>query len=189
MATDHDTFETLSSPDHSGDDSGTAFTRTSEKIKSRKPTARPGLSLKARAINILSRREHSRWELQKKLEPHTDDLDSLELLLNELETQKWLSTERFADSLVHRRSSSRGALRIVQELRQHGVSDERIGEINQQLQESEADRAEDVYKRKFPDSPQTQKDYARHYRFLVARGFLPETIRRLLGAMPPANRF
>lgn len=188
MATD-DTFETLSPPEHSGDDSGLLFTRTSDSRKARKVSARTGLSLKARAINILSRREHSRWELQKKLAPHTDDLDSLELLLNELEAQKWLSTERFADSLVNRRASSRGALRIVQELRQHGVADEHIAEVNQQLLATEADRALDVYKRKFPDLPETQKDYARHYRFLVGRGFTPDTIRRLLGAMPSASRF
>lgn len=188
MATDHDSFETLSSPDHVGDDNEPVFTRSSETRKLRQVKPRTGLSLKARAINILSRREHSRWELQKKLLPHTDNPDTLELLLNELEQQKWLSTERFADSLVHRRAASRGAQRITQELRQHGVSDTRIAEINQQLLGTEDQRAQEIYQRKFPDVPQTQKDYARHYRFLVARGFSSDTIRRLLGEIPAAHR-
>src|SRR5690606_40282840 len=66
---------------------------------------RPGPSLKARAIAFLSRREHSRFELARKLSPHVDpnNPDQLNKLLDELEAGNWLSNTRFAQSLVHRR--------------------------------------------------------------------------------------
>lgn len=188
MATHDDDFETLApaiSPEPGG---GAQFTRSSDTIRPASSKKRPGLSLKARAINILSRREHSRLELQQKLAPHTDDPDQLEQLLNELEQQKWLSTERFAHSLVHRRAGTRGTQRIVQELRQHGVSDEQLAELSGHLQESEGDRAREVWERKFGVAPTTQKEYARQYRFLASRGFSSDSVRRLLGAMPAPTR-
>ena len=55
--------------------------------------ARQPLSLKARAVGLLSRREHSRAELQRKLAPHAEDPASLETLLNELEQGGWLSQQ------------------------------------------------------------------------------------------------
>ncbi len=166
----------------------TGYTRSSEIVKPVSTRKRAGPSLKARAIDILSRREHSRLELQRKLAPHASDPDELEPLLDELERQKWLSTERFAQSLVHRRAASRGTQRIVQELRQHGVADEDVAQLSQQLQDTESDRAREVWERKFGQQATTQKDYARQYRFLASRGFSNDSVRRLLGAMPPPPR-
>src|SRR5690606_41510001 len=83
--------------------------------------ARRPLSLKARAIGLLSRREHSRTELARKLAPHCEDPAELESLLNELEAGNWLSQQRFAESLVHRRAPKLGTRRVLQELRQHGL--------------------------------------------------------------------
>src|SRR5690606_21859074 len=67
-----------------------------------------GPSLKARAIDFLSRREHSRVELQRKLQRHTDDLDAIESLLDDLERERWLSDERFAHSLINRKAHKLG---------------------------------------------------------------------------------
>ncbi|MBP6018746.1 MAG: recombination regulator RecX [Burkholderiaceae bacterium] len=166
----------------------TGYTRSSETVKPASTRKRAGPSLKARAIDILSRREHSRLELQRKLAPHASDPDELEPLLDELERQKWLSTERFAHSLVHRRAASRGTQRIVQELRQHGVADEDVAQLSEQLQDTEADRAREVWDRKFGQLATTQKEYARQYRFLASRGFSTDSVRRLLGSMPPPER-
>lgn len=170
--------------DTGSDATDTGYTRSSETVKPASTRKRAGPSLKARAIDILSRREHSRLELQRKLAPHASDPDELEPLLDELERQKWLSTERFAHSLVHRRAASRGTQRIVQELRQHGVADEDVAKLSEQLQDTEADRAREVWERKFGQQATTQKEYARQYRFLASRGFSTDSVRRLLGAMP-----
>src|SRR5690625_5265268 len=91
--------------------------------KSRKAS---GPSLKARAIAYLSRREHSRHELAQKLAVHAPDVETLEQLLDDLEREDWLSHERFAHSLVNRRASRQGTMRIIQELRQHAVPDDVI---------------------------------------------------------------
>src|SRR5690606_15489559 len=72
-----------------------------------------GPSLKARAIAILSRRENSRLELQRKLASHASSPEELQQLLDSLERENWLSNERFAQSLAHRRSATQGANRIV----------------------------------------------------------------------------
>ncbi|MEK7696353.1 MAG: recombination regulator RecX, partial [Pseudomonadota bacterium] len=85
---------------------------------------RPPLSLKARAVGYLSRREHSRAELARKLAPHAESAEEVEALLDVLERDNWLSNERFVDSLVHRRASRYGAARVLQEDKTHQLGNE-----------------------------------------------------------------
>jgi len=143
-----------------------------------------GPSLKARAIGFLSRREHSRHELARKLRAHAADPGALEQLLDALERENWLSDQRFAQSLVNRRASRQGTLRIIQELRQHRIADQYINDIEQRLLESETNRAGDVWEKKFGTRPENNKEYARQYRFMMARGFSADCVRRLLGDLP-----
>lgn len=140
-----------------------------------------GPSLKARAIAILSRRENSRMELERKLAPHAADPNQLQQLLNDLERENWLSNERFAQNLVHRRAPRQGTARIVQELRQHGLADDAIAALSQGLRGTEVDRARAVWEKKFGNAPVDAKDYARQFRFLASRGFSAECLRRILG--------
>lgn len=143
-----------------------------------------GPSLKARAIAYLSRREHSRRELGRKLAAHAPDAESLEQLLDILEQENWLSDERFAQSLINRRAARQGAARIVQELRQHGVSDSYIAQAEEQLRESEMHRARDVWEKKFGAPASDTKSYAKQYRFMMSRGFSSDCVRRILGDLP-----
>lgn len=154
---------------------------TSDSSPSRKPA---GPSLKARAIGYLSRREHSRRELARKLGAHAADPEELEHVLDDLERENWLSDHRFVQSLINRRSSRQGTLRIVQELRQHGISDDNINQAEQQLRDSETDRAHEVWQKKFGSRPANTKDYARQYRFMMSRGFPSDCVRTLLGDLP-----
>ena len=151
---------------------------------SRKAKAPPkGPSLKMRAVGYLSRREHAREELARKLAPHAEDPAEVDTVLDALEKEGWLSTERFAQSLVHRRASRQGAARIVQELRQHGVDDNQVAELREQLRATEYDRALEVWKRKFDAKPEDRAAYAKQARFLASRGFAHDVIRRILGAV------
>lgn len=143
-----------------------------------------GPSLKARAIAYLSRREHSRRELGRKLAAHAPDAESLDQLLDQLERENWLSDERFVQSLLNRRAGGQGTLRIIQELRQHGVSDDYIAQAEEQLRESEVDRAREVWEKKFGNPAVDAKAYAKQYRFMMSRGFSPDCVRRLLGDLP-----
>ncbi|PLC52515.1 recombination regulator RecX [Pollutimonas nitritireducens] len=143
-----------------------------------------GPSLKARAIAILSRRENSRLELQRKLAPHAESPQELDQLLNDLERENWLSNQRFAHNLVHRRAPTKGTGLIVQELRQHGLADETVSDLQLQLRHTEVDRARSVWEKKFGQAPEDAKAYARQFRFLASRGFSPECLRRILGDLP-----
>jgi regulatory protein len=143
--------------------------------------ARKGPSLKMRAVGYLSRREHARAELARKLAPYAEDAAEVESVLDALEKEGWLSTERFAQSLVHRRASRQGAARIVQELRQHGVDDNQVAEMRDQLRATEYDRALQVWKKRFSARPDDRAAYAKQARFLASRGFAHDVIRRILG--------
>lgn len=143
--------------------------------------ARKGPSLKMRAVGYLSRREHARAELARKLVPYAEDAAEIESVLDALEKEGWLSTERFAQSLVHRRASRQGAARIVQELRQHGVDDNQVAELRDQLRATEYDRALEVWKKRFSARPDDRAAYAKQARFLASRGFAHDVIRRILG--------
>ncbi|AUT47156.1 recombination regulator RecX [Achromobacter sp. AONIH1] len=142
---------------------------------------RKGPSLKMRAVGYLSRREHARAELARKLAPHAEDPAEIEAVLDALEKEGWLSTERFAQSLVHRRASRQGAARIVQELRQHGVDDGQVAELRDQLRSTEHERALEVWRKRFGEKPADRAAYAKQARFLASRGFAQDVIRRILG--------
>lgn len=146
--------------------------------------ARPGLSLKAQAIALLARREHSRLELQRKLQSRAEFPEDIPPLLDELEKQGLLSNERFAQSLVNRRAAGRGVRQVAQELRQHGLAPEVIESVQESLSATEPERARATWEKKFGVLPASQKEYARQARFLASRGFSSHTIQRLLGDIP-----
>lgn len=143
-----------------------------------------GPSLKARAIGFLSRREHSRRELARKLAPHAPDNETLQSLLDDLARENWQSDERFAHSLVNRRAERQGLQRIAQELHQHGIDAGIISAIESQLHGTEAERARDVWDRKFGSRPTDAKGYAKQYRFMISRGFSADCVRRIIGDLP-----
>jgi len=137
-------------------------------------------SLKARAIGLLSRREHSRSELARKLAPHCDDPAELEAVLDDLERENWLSQQRFAESLVHRRAPRHGMRRIMHELRQHGLPDDTLGEMAESLRATEQQRAHQVWLKRFGTPPADAAEYARQYRYMAARGFSADCLRSVL---------
>ena len=142
----------------------------------------PGqLSLKARAIGLLARREHSRAELARKLAPHCEDPAELETLLNDLERADLLSQRRFAESLVHRRAPRHGTRRIIHELRQHGLPEDTLSELAQTLGASERQRAHEVWFKRFGTPPADTIEYARQYRYMAGRGFSADCVRAILG--------
>jgi regulatory protein len=152
---------------------------TSSSARTARPP-RPGRSLKARALEYLSRREYSRSELARKLAPFTEEGDTLDALIDTLEKEGWLSDARFAESVVHRRAARMGANRIVSELRRHSVDDALIQAAGAQLRETERPRAQAVWRKKFGQLPQTPSERAKQARFLAARGFSHQTIAQIL---------
>ncbi len=149
-------------------------------VGSSKSKPKPQRSIKARAIDALSRREYSRSELAKKLAPHAASIEQLETLLDALEKEKLLSNARFAESLVHRRADRFGGRRIVMELEQHGLSAELVAGQKAALKQTEAQRCREVWDKKFGKRPDSLEERARQTRFLAARGFDGDCIRRVM---------
>ncbi len=157
---------------------------------------RQRLSLKGRALQLLAQRDQSRVELRAKLlrhaaaearsgaegEPADDDgagqHAEVEVLLDWLEANRSLCTDRFVESRVHAREARFGNRRIRAELAQHGVAVS--PELAQSLAESELQRAACVRERRFAGPPGNAAERAAQTRFLAGRGFSPEVIQRLM---------
>jgi len=169
------------------------------------PLRRKPVSLKARALQALALRDHSRAELRGKLlraaraahagdasaEGESPEVESpeveqiVEALLDELVEKGHLSDTRFMESRVQARSSRYGNVRIRQELRQHGV--ELHPEVQAHLLNSELERARSVWSRKFGTPAQTPAEAARQMRFLAGRGFSADIIHQVVRARGDAD--
>jgi regulatory protein len=144
-------------------------------------TNRQPLSLKARALQWLANREHSRLELRAKLLRAAGDSHSaaeVDALLEQLSAQGHLSDTRFVESRLHARSARFGNRRIEQELRQHGVAVDVA--MQAQLRATELARAREVWRKKFGALAPDAAGRARQARFLAARGFSAEVVHRIV---------
>lgn len=138
------------------------------------------LSLKGRALKYLAAREHSRAELTRKLAPHAESSEEVERVLDELETRGFLSAERFAESVVHRKAARYGTARLKAELSQHQLPEDITRAVTQSLRETECDRAQALWQKRFGEVAQTPTELAKQMRFLAGRGFSGDVIRRVV---------
>jgi regulatory protein len=129
------------------------------------------LSLGARALRLLARRDHTRAELERKLAPYVDDPAELHALLDDFSQRGWLSDTRAIEQVIHAKRARFGAARIRQELVGRGVPADLIGPALENLKASELAAARAVCTRKFKTAPQTAAERARQVRFLQSRGF------------------
>lgn len=177
--------------------------------------ARAKLSLKARAIQWLAMREHSRVELRRKLlaqiakeewmdaaalvtrndrdahedscrvDDHASDVD---VLLDQLMSQGHLSEQRFIESRLGARTLKHGNQRIRAELSQHGVA----LSTNQAkaLADSEHLRAYALWARRFGGlRAEENSERVKQMRFLAGRGFSTDVVRRVVdGRAPPPSQ-
>ena len=61
-------------------------------------------SLRARALDLLSRGEYSRLQLAQKLAKYSEDEAEITALLDVVVERGWQSDERYAEVLIHRKS-------------------------------------------------------------------------------------
>jgi regulatory protein len=138
------------------------------------------ISLKGRALRLLAGREHSRAELQRKLSAHETEPGELARALDELQAKGFINEDRVIESVLHRRAAKLGASRVRQELQAKGLDPEAVSQAVQTLQTTEVARAREVWRKKFSGPPQDAAERARQMRFLAARGFGGDTIRRVV---------
>lgn len=141
------------------------------------------VALKSRAIRLLSRREHSRVELRRKLlaieggEAATALVDEV---LDELQAGRWQSDQRFAEVFIRSRAERLGGARLARELTIRGIDKGTADGLLAPLRgEAEIERAQALWLRRFGQLPADRKERAKQGRFLVQRGFSEATVRRV----------
>ena len=137
-------------------------------------------SLKGRALRLLSGREHSRAELERKLASFEEEPGTLAQALNELQAKGFISEQRVIESVLHRRAAKLGTARIKQELQGKGLDPLAVSEALAGLKDSELTRAQEVWRKKFGAPAADAQAAAKQMRFLAARGFGGDVIRRVV---------
>jgi regulatory protein len=137
-------------------------------------------SLKGRALRLLSGREHSRAELERKLKPHEEEPGELATVLDELQTKDFISEQRVIESVINRRSAKLGTARIRQELQSKGLDKEAVIDAVASLQSTELERARDIWHRKFGEVATDAKERGKQVRFFASRGFSGDVIRKVM---------
>ena len=124
-------------------------------------------------MNMLARREHSVFELTRKLQQKDFPSELIDEVVERLVADRLLSDERYAEAYLRMRSArGYGLQRIRMEMQERGVASELIGDA---IEQSEVDwfaLASEVRSRKFGE--QCPEDFAlraKQMRFLQYRGF------------------
>lgn len=135
------------------------------------------VELRARALRLLARREHSRAELERKLGPHAASPEIIGGILDALAQKKQLSDVRYAEERARSLSRKYGVARIRHELKAKGVDKETIDKISSA---GELERARAILERKYREPAATREERAKRMRFLQGRGFAFEVIQQAL---------
>lgn len=130
------------------------------------------------AIRMLARREHSYFELKRKLLQRDYNEELIELELKKLITQDILSEQRFLENFVRSRiAKGYGPARIKMELQEKGINKEAI---NEYLADNNADwlvKIEQARRKKFKNNwPCDAIESAKQIRYLQYRGFTIDQI-------------
>ena len=149
------------------------------------PTSKRGeglkeLSPKAKAIQLLARREYAREELEQRLVASGAARDEVRVVLDELAALGYLSNERYAKAVAIQKAGRYSRRSIAQELKAKGVAS---SDIDAALADAPADDEAALlalWQRRFGTVPVSEREKARQVRFLQSRGFALSAILRLL---------
>jgi len=146
--------------------------------------AKPKRSAYDKALGLLARREHSRKELQAKLRQGGYEGEEAGAAIDRLGEQRYQDDERFAEALLRSRiAQGYGPVRLRVELKSHGLADTRIREL---LDGAEADwdasAATQLRRRYGSAGAGDPAERARRAQFLLRRGFVAATVRRVTHA-------
>ena len=125
------------------------------------------------AMDLLSRREHLRAELETKLLKRFSDFQLVAEVLMVLKAENLQCDQRYCDAYVHMRSNrGYGPQRIPQELRQKGASSDHIALAMEASKADWFELARLTRHKKFgPELPADYQERSRQLRFLQYRGF------------------
>ena len=140
------------------------------------------MSAKSVAVRLLSRREHSAFEIRDKLHKRDFDEAEIEQTIIELQHGGWLSDERFAEAYIRmRQMKGFGPIRISIDLNERGVKESIVDAYLQADDEAWQQVLEQQYLKKYKNKPVVDyNDKAKRIRFLQYRGFSLDAIYRIV---------
>lgn len=135
-----------------------------------------------KALELLTRREHSRRELARKLADRGFDADAAARAVEDMAERGWQDDARFAASLARvRMNAGHGPLRIRAELRTHGIGEEGIEAAIAACEVDWNIQAADLLRRRFGAGGElSRQEIARRGAFLQRRGFDLDAVRYAL---------
>lgn len=137
-----------------------------------------------KALELLTRREHSRRELTRKLTERGFDADVAARAIDDMTERGWQDDARFAESLARSRMhAGQGPLRIRAELRMHGIGEDGIeAALAACGVDWNAQAAETLHRRFGTHAAESRQETARRSAFLQRRGFDLDAIRYALSS-------
>ena len=131
------------------------------------------MSAKSVAVRLLSRREHSAFEIRDKLAKREFDQGEIEQAITELIEGDWLSDERYAEAYIRMRQiKGFGPIRISIELNERGVNESIVSAYLHETDETWFQTLKQQYIKKYKNSNiEDYNDKAKRIRFLQYRGF------------------
>ena len=136
--------------------------------------------IRKKAMDYLSRREHSRYELYKKISAHNFDRELINQELDLLIEDGLLSDERFVETFIYfRKKKGKGPLKISSELRDRGADESLISKYIEEIENSEwLDSAKQVAEKKLGNNQQLDYDnQLKMMKFLNNRGFTIDQVK------------
>jgi regulatory protein len=140
--------------------------------------------IQSRAVKLLTTREHSRLELARKLRRRGYPTPEIDAVLDALAADDLLNEERLVSAYVTERlAKGFGPLRIRYELREKGLSDDKIQPHLELADETILECLRLAYRKRFGnDGICDRREQAKRSRFLAYRGFPNDLIARVLNA-------
>lgn len=131
------------------------------------------ISIRNKALQLLSRRDHSKQELQQKLSLAYPDTptEEIETVLNDFIQLGWVSDARFAEQWVYFRSQRYGQQRLKHELYEKGIDSEIITQVLAEISDNEETNARAIWQKKFTAAPRNIAERNKQLRYLVNKGF------------------
>jgi regulatory protein len=107
-----------------------------------------------------------------------DPVAVVDSLLDWLEQRGYLDNQRFVEAKVQARRDRYGPARIENELRHHGLHIDPA--LLSELKSGEFERARSIWNRKFGTTAEDAAERMRQTRFLMARGYSADVVRRVV---------
>ena len=138
--------------------------------------------IRKKLLDLLSRREHSKYELLTKLKLRVESKSSLEEEINKLSTENLQSDLRFSESYIRSRyNSGFGPIRIKYDLSVRRVKESVVLDA---FNEIDLDWVEKLKKEKIKkygnSSSENMQELSKRIKFFIQRGFEKEMINKVI---------